>query len=127
MPKKFTNPLNLVLIYPKSYCGACIDLDLPILKEISKMYPSVINVADNGIDYNMISLIDENSENVSLVSFSNTGISERVLQVDLPIIYLVDFNGQIILKYQSVFGNVENHKTFFEKVLSLLSITYSVN
>lgn len=124
LPIEFQDPLNLVLVYPKEYCGSCIDMDLPILQEIAERYPSIMYVVGNGINYNMVSMIDSNSERVSLLDLTDKGFPDEFLRVDLPKIYLVDSGGQIILKYRSIFGDIDSHKVFFERVLSLLSITY---
>lgn len=117
--------LNLVLVFPNEYCGACLDMELPILKEIAQNFPNAIKVIDNDISYNLVSMIDSESKNVTLLTLDENTAQSPQWNVVLPKIFFVDKNGIVLYEYKSVFGDFYSHKIFFERVYSLLTMVYN--
>lgn len=117
--------VKLFLVFPKKYCAANINYELPFLKKIYDHYPSSIVVGRiSGTKYNLKTIISEkSSEKTNIVELT---LRENLKnEVKLPIIFLVNQKGLVLFSRKSVFGDIESLKLFYSKVDFFLSQIYN--
>lgn len=112
---KSPNEISFIAYYPENYCGSCIDLDLPYVKNLHKKYPSYVYVNNKDLEYNISTII-----NVEGVQELNYNLKKEDLRT--PLFLVVDKSGEIILQHLSHFSKMNESKKFFKKADFMLSL-----
>ncbi|TYP93629.1 hypothetical protein LX73_1336 [Fodinibius salinus] len=120
---KNRSELQLITLFPKSYCPASIELELPKLKKLAQDYSKAITVLDIGMRYDINKLVGKKLKMVSIDDLSQLiPINEK--QVTVPIMLVIDQNGLVQLSYVSNDKNPQKSTWFFRRVNSLFNSVY---
>lgn len=115
--------LQLITLFPKSYCPASMALELPKLKKLADDYTEVMTILDIGMQYDLNNMIGLDL-NIISVDDLNSLIPITEKQVTVPIMLVVDQNGLVQLSYVSNDKNPQKSTWFFRRVNSLFNSVY---
>lgn len=115
------NLMKLFIFFPDEYCGACVDISLPYLRQLHKKFPKKLVIGNPSTRYNLNSLITQAARDDSTIK--EIIVNHKLVSNLRAPVLILGMNDGTVLLYHDFFKEKSNTSAFFGKVNQLLTLT----